>query len=54
MKGYNQLKGVDYNETYAPVARLEAIHIFQAYATHKNLKVHQIDVKRAFINGEIK
>ena len=39
-KGYNQLEGVDYDETYAPVARMEAIHIFLAYAAHKNIKVH--------------
>ena len=52
-KGYNQLEGVDYDETYAPVARMEAIRIFLAYTTHKNIKVHQMDVKGNFMNGEL-
>ena len=47
-KGYSQLEGVDYDETYAPVAKLEAIHIILAYAAHKNIKVHQTDVKTSF------
>ena len=53
-KGYSQLEGIDYDETYAPVARMEAIRIFLAYAAHKNIKVHQMDVKSAFLNGELK
>lgn len=53
-KGYSQLEGIDYDETYAPVARMEAICIFLAYASHKNIKVHQMDVKSAFLNGELK
>ncbi|CAH1432412.1 unnamed protein product [Lactuca virosa] len=53
-KGYIQLEGVDYDETYALVARMEAIRIFLAYAAHKNIKVHQMDVKSAFLNGELK
>ena len=51
-KGYNQLEGIDYDENDAPIARMEAIRIFLAYAAHKNIKVHQMDVKSVFLNGE--
>ncbi|KAJ9542837.1 hypothetical protein OSB04_029343 [Centaurea solstitialis] len=50
-KGYRQQEGIDYGETFAPVARIEAIRIFLAYATHKNMTVYQMDVKCAFLNG---
>ena len=52
-KGYSQQEGIDYDETYAPVARLEAIRIFLAYAAHMKFKVFQMDVKSAFLNGEL-
>ncbi|KAL8156757.1 hypothetical protein AgCh_001747 [Apium graveolens] len=52
-KGYSQQKGIDFDETFAPVARLEAIRIFLAYAAHANFKVYQMDVKSAFLNGEL-
>ena len=52
-KGYSQEKGIDYDETYAPVARLESIRIFLAFASHSNFKVYQMDVKCAFLNGEL-
>ena len=52
-KGFIQIKGLDYDETFAPVARLEAIRIFLAYAAHKGFKVYQMDVKSAFLNGEL-
>ena len=52
-KGYSQQEGIDYDETYAPVARLEAIKIFLAYAAHMKFKVFQMDVKSAFLNGEL-
>ena len=45
VKGYSQQEGIDYEETFAPVARLEAIHIFLTYATHKYFDVYQMDVK---------
>ena len=45
------MKGVDYDETFAPVARLEAIRLFIAYAAHKRFKIYQMDVKTAFLNG---
>ena len=50
-KGYCQAEGVDFDETFAPVARLEAIQIFLAYAAHLQFKVYQMDVKSAFLNG---
>ncbi|CAH9083075.1 unnamed protein product [Cuscuta europaea] len=50
-KGYNQQEGIDYDETFAPVARIEAIRLFLAYAAHKNFTVFQMDVKTAFLNG---
>ncbi|KAJ9538852.1 hypothetical protein OSB04_031585 [Centaurea solstitialis] len=50
-KGYRQQEGIDYDETFAPVARIEAIRIFPAYAAHKNMTVYQMDVKCAFLNG---
>ena len=52
-KGYSQQVGIDYDETFAPVARLEAIRIFLAYAAHKKFKVFQMDVKNSFLNGEL-
>ena len=42
---------MDYDETLAPVARIEAIRIFLAYAAHKNMTVYQMDVKSVFLNG---
>jgi hypothetical protein len=45
---------LDFDETFAPVARLESIHMLLAYATHHGFKLYQMDVKRAFLNGPIK
>ncbi|KAI3729484.1 hypothetical protein L6452_18144 [Arctium lappa] len=53
-KGYRQEEVIDYDETYAPVARIEAICMFLAYATHKSFTVYQMDVKTAFLNGILK
>nr|GFA01902.1 Gag-Pol polyprotein [Tanacetum cinerariifolium] len=53
-KGYAQKKGVDFEESFAPVARLEAIRLFIAYAAHKSFTVYQIDVKTAFLYGPLK
>ena len=47
-KGYSQHEGIDYDETFAPVVRLEAIRIFLAYVAHKKFKFFQMDVKSAF------
>ncbi|KAL8121917.1 hypothetical protein AgCh_018593 [Apium graveolens] len=52
-KGYSQAEGIDYDETYAPVARLEAIRIFLAFVAFSNFKVYQMDVKSAFLNGKL-
>lgn len=48
------MEGIDYNATYDLVARLEAICVFIAYATHKNENVHQMDVKSALLIGKLK
>nr|GEU63358.1 retrovirus-related Pol polyprotein from transposon TNT 1-94 [Tanacetum cinerariifolium] len=53
-KGYSQEEGIDFEESFAPVARLEAIRIFIANAASKNMTVYQMDVKPAFLNGELK
>jgi hypothetical protein len=47
-KGYSQVECLDFDETYAPVARLESIHILLAYATYHGFKLYQMDVKSAF------
>ncbi|GKC14614.1 retrovirus-related pol polyprotein from transposon TNT 1-94 [Tanacetum coccineum] len=52
-QGYNQQEGIDYDETYAPVARLESIRILLAYACALDFKLYQMDVKNAFLNGFI-
>ncbi|GJZ16866.1 retrovirus-related pol polyprotein from transposon TNT 1-94 [Tanacetum coccineum] len=52
-QGYRQEEGIDYDETFAPVARLEAIRIFLAYAAYMGFMVYQMDVKSAFLNGKI-
>ena len=53
-QGYSQVDGIDFGETYAPVARLESIRILLAYASHHNFKLQQMDVKSAFLNGPLK
>ena len=53
-KGYAQVAGLDFEETFAPVARLESIRILLAYAAHHSFRLYQMDVKSAFLNGPIK
>ncbi|GJT58232.1 retrovirus-related pol polyprotein from transposon TNT 1-94 [Tanacetum coccineum] len=53
-KGYRQEEGIDFEESFAPVARIDAIRIFIANAASKNMTIYQIDVKTAFLNGELK
>jgi hypothetical protein len=53
-KGYSQVEGLDLDETYAPIPRLESIRILLAYATYHGFKLYQMDVKSAFLNGPIK
>jgi hypothetical protein len=52
-QGYTQEEGIDYDEVFAPVARIEAIRIFLAFASFKRFKVYQMDVKSAFLYGNI-
>ncbi|KAH9768815.1 Integrase catalytic domain-containing protein [Citrus sinensis] len=52
-QGYNQEEGIDFDETFAPVARLESIRMLLAYACHKDFILYQMDVKSAFLNGYI-
>nr|GFA57932.1 copia protein [Tanacetum cinerariifolium] len=52
--GYCQQEGIYYDETFAPVARIEAIHLFLAYDAHKDFTVFQMNVKTAFLNGILK
>ncbi|GKE00474.1 retrovirus-related pol polyprotein from transposon TNT 1-94, partial [Tanacetum coccineum] len=53
-KGYRQEEGIEFEESFAPVARIEAIRIFIANAASKNMIIYQMDVKTAFLNGELK
>ncbi|GKC51801.1 copia protein [Tanacetum coccineum] len=53
-KGYKQEEGIDFEESFAPVARLEAVRMFIAFAPHKNITIFQMDVKTAFLNGPLK
>nr|GFC14057.1 Gag-Pol polyprotein [Tanacetum cinerariifolium] len=53
-KGYAQKEGVDFEESFVPVARLEAVRLFIAYAAHKSFTVYQMDVKTAFLYGPLK
>nr|GFA89389.1 retrovirus-related Pol polyprotein from transposon TNT 1-94 [Tanacetum cinerariifolium] len=53
-RGYRQEEGINFEESFAPVARLEAIRIFLAYVAHNNMVVYQMDVKTAFLNGNLR
>jgi hypothetical protein len=52
-KGYAQVEGVDFEENFTPIARIEAIIMFLAFACCKKLKVFQMDVKSSFLNGDL-
>ncbi|GKC23961.1 retrovirus-related pol polyprotein from transposon TNT 1-94, partial [Tanacetum coccineum] len=52
-QGYRQEEGIDYDETFAPVAILKAIRIFLAYVAYMGFMVYQMDVKSEFLNGKI-
>jgi hypothetical protein len=52
-KGYAQVEGIDFEETFSPVSRLEAICLILAYAFSKNIKVYQMDIKSSFLNGKL-
>ena len=53
-QGYSQMEGVDYNETFAPVADIESIRILLALACHLKFKLYQMDVKTSILNGLLK
>ncbi|GJY75766.1 retrovirus-related pol polyprotein from transposon TNT 1-94 [Tanacetum coccineum] len=53
-KGYRQAKGIDFEESFAPIARIEAIRIFITNAASKNMTIYQMDVKTTFLNGKLK
>ncbi|GKF57282.1 retrovirus-related pol polyprotein from transposon TNT 1-94 [Tanacetum coccineum] len=53
-RGYRQEERIDFEESFAPVARLEAIRIFLVFAAHMNMVVYQMDVKTAFLNGNLR
>jgi hypothetical protein len=52
-KGYAQQEGIDFEETFAPIARLEAIRMFLAFSSFQQIRVHQMDVKYDFLNGDL-
>ena len=52
-KGYAQVEGIDFEETFVHVARLETIRMFLDLASHKNFNVYQMDVKSSFLNGNL-
>nr|GEU38917.1 Gag-Pol polyprotein [Tanacetum cinerariifolium] len=54
VKGYKHEEGINFEESFAPVARLEAVRMFVAFAAHKNITIFQMDVKNAFLNGLLK
>nr|GFB66825.1 hypothetical protein [Tanacetum cinerariifolium] len=54
VRGYRQEEGIDFEESFAPVAQMEAIRIFLAYAAPKGFTVYQMDVKTAFLHGSLK
>nr|GFC04709.1 retrovirus-related Pol polyprotein from transposon TNT 1-94 [Tanacetum cinerariifolium] len=53
-KDYKQEEGIDFEESFAPVARLEAFQMFVAFAVHKNVTIFQMDVKTTLLNGPLK
>ncbi len=53
-QGFTQIEGVDYDETFAPVAKLASLHAILAITAKLDLEVHQMDVKSAYLNGELK
>jgi hypothetical protein len=52
-KGYSQVEVINFEETFSPVARLEAIRMFLALACFRNFKIYHMDVKSAFLNGTL-
>ena len=53
IKGYNQIEGLDYFDTYSPVTRINSIRMVLAIDALRNLEIHQMDAKTIFLNGEL-
>jgi hypothetical protein len=53
VKGYSQSQVIDYEEVFAPVARLEVVRLLLALAAHEEWEIHQMDVKSTFLNGDV-
>jgi hypothetical protein len=53
-KGYSQVEGLDFVETFASIARLKSIQILLVYATHHDFKIYQMNINSVFLNGSIK
>ena len=53
-KGFSQVQGIDYNEIFAPMAKMDSIRLVLAIATSKQWEVHRMDAKHEFIHGDIK
>ena len=52
-KGYSQVTGVEYHETFSPVVRITSIRVLLAFAVQFDLEIHQMDVRTAFLNGDL-
>ena len=52
-RGFIQREGIDFKEVFAPVARMESVHLLLALAAAKDWRVHHLDIKSAFLNGEL-
>jgi hypothetical protein len=52
-KGFSQVEGIDYNETFSPIAKMNSIHLVLALATSHKWEVHQMDVKSTFLHGDL-
>ena len=54
VKGFSKFQGIDYNETFAPVAKMDSIRLVLSIAASKQWEVHHMDVKSAFLHGDMK
>jgi len=52
-KGFTQMEGIDYKETFSPVSRKDSLRVIMALVAHFDLELHQMDVKTAFLNGDL-
>ena len=52
-QGFTQIKGIDYDKTFAPVAKLASLHAIRAITVERNLELHQMDIKSVYLNGSL-